>query len=93
MKAAASALDVYKRQEKARTIGEMLAEARQRSGAQKLSGHDIMALERFDPVSYTHLQAVDQGVAALDADILTFLKEGDAPALCQRGQVLSLIHI
>ncbi len=32
-------------------------------------------------------QAVDQGVAALDADILTFLKEGDAPALCQRGQV------
>ena len=34
---------------KARTIGEMLAEARQQSGAQKLSGHDIMALERFDP--------------------------------------------
>ena len=32
-------------------------------------------------------QAVDQGVAALDDDILTFLKEGDAPALCQRGQV------
>ena len=32
-------------------------------------------------------QAVDQGVAALDADILTFLKEGDAPALCQWGQV------
>lgn len=34
---------------KARTIGKMLAEARQQSGAQKLSGHDIMALERFDP--------------------------------------------
>ena len=34
---------------KARTIGEMLAEARQQSGAQKLSGHDIMALERFTP--------------------------------------------
>ena len=34
---------------KARTVGEMLAEARQQSGAQKLSGHDIMALERFDP--------------------------------------------
>ena len=33
----------------ARTIGEMLAEARQKSGAQKLAGHDIMALERFDP--------------------------------------------
>ena len=38
----------YRLPEKARTIGEMLAEARQRSGAQKLSGHDIMALERFD---------------------------------------------
>ncbi|MGL0915530.1 MULTISPECIES: DUF5720 family protein [Eubacteriales] len=37
--------------EKARTIGEMLAEARQQSGAQKLSGHDIMALERFDPAT------------------------------------------
>lgn len=36
---------------KARTIGEMLAEARQQSGAQKLSGHDIMALERFDPAT------------------------------------------
>ena len=45
--------------------------ARQQSGAQKLSGHDIMALERFDPatrhmivfdaVSYTHLQ-VSEGV-------------------------------
>lgn len=34
---------------KAQTIGELLAEARQKSGAQKLSGHDIMALERFDP--------------------------------------------
>ena len=33
----------------ARTIGEKIAEARQQSGAQKLSGHDIMALERFDP--------------------------------------------
>ena len=27
----------------------MLAEARQKSGAEKLAGHDIMALERFDP--------------------------------------------
>ena len=39
----------YRLPEKARTVGEMLAEARQQSGAQKLSGHDIMALERFDP--------------------------------------------
>lgn len=28
---------------KARTVGEMLAEARQQSGAAKLAGHDIMA--------------------------------------------------
>ena len=41
----------YRLPEKVRTIGEMLAEARQRSGAQKLSGHDIMALERFDPAT------------------------------------------
>ena len=34
---------------KARTIGEMIAVVRQESGAQKLEGHDIMALERFDP--------------------------------------------
>ncbi|EOS49444.1 hypothetical protein C809_01679 [Lachnospiraceae bacterium MD335] len=51
----------YRLPEKARTIGEMLAEARQRSGAQKLSGHDIMALERFDPATregsqYLHIQ-------------------------------------
>ena len=32
-----------------RTIGEKIAEARQQSGAEKLKGHDIMALERFDP--------------------------------------------
>ncbi len=41
----------YRLPEKARTIGEMLAEARQQSGAQKLSGHEIMALERFDPTT------------------------------------------
>lgn len=27
----------------------MLAEARQKSGAEQLKGHDILALERFDP--------------------------------------------
>ena len=32
----------------AKTIGELLAEARQKSGAERLKGHDIMALERFD---------------------------------------------
>ena len=32
-----------------RTIGEKIAEVRQQSGAEKLKGHDIMALERFDP--------------------------------------------
>ena len=39
----------YRLPGKARTIGEMLAEARQQSGAQKMTGHDIMALERFAP--------------------------------------------
>lgn len=39
----------YRLPDKARTVGEMLAEARQRSGVQKLTGHDIMALERFEP--------------------------------------------
>lgn len=39
----------YHLPDKARTIGEMLADARQQSGAAKLAGHDIMALERFDP--------------------------------------------
>lgn len=34
---------------KARTVGEMIAVARKESGARKLEGHDIMALERFDP--------------------------------------------
>ena len=32
-----------------RTLGERIALARQQSGAEKLKGHDIMALERFDP--------------------------------------------
>ena len=43
---------------KARTIGEMIAVARQESGAQKLEGHDIMALERFDP-EVTHMVVFD----------------------------------
>ena len=34
---------------KAKTVGEMIAVARQESGARKLEGHDIMALERLDP--------------------------------------------
>lgn len=38
----------YRLPEKAQTVGELLAEARQKSGAEKLKGHDIMALERFD---------------------------------------------
>lgn len=37
----------YRLPDEAKTIGELLAEARQKSGAEKLAGHDIMALERF----------------------------------------------
>ena len=41
-----------------KTMGELLAEARQKSGAEKLKGHDIMALERFDP-EVTHMIMFD----------------------------------
>ena len=43
---------------KARTVGEMIAVARQESGARKLEGHGIMALERFDP-EVTHMIVFD----------------------------------
>ena len=39
----------YRLPQGGRTVGEMIAEARQKSGAEQLKGHDIMALERFDP--------------------------------------------
>ena len=48
----------YHLPQKARTVGEMIAVARQESGAQKLEGHDIMALERFDP-EVTHMVVFD----------------------------------
>ena len=35
--------------DKGKTIGQLLDEARKASGAPALAGHDIMALERFDP--------------------------------------------
>ncbi|MBD5546958.1 MAG: addiction module toxin RelE [Lachnospiraceae bacterium] len=39
----------YRLPQGGRTIGDMIAETRQKSGAEQLKGHDIMALERFDP--------------------------------------------
>lgn len=39
----------YRLPEKPKTFGELLGQTRQKSGAQKLAGHDIMGLERFDP--------------------------------------------
>ena len=39
----------YRLPKEGRTIGELIAEARQKSGAEQLKGHDIMTLERFDP--------------------------------------------
>ena len=39
----------YRLPQEGRTIGELLAQARQRSGAEQLKGHDIMGLEHFDP--------------------------------------------
>ena len=38
----------YRLPKEGRTVGELIAEARQKSGAEQLKGHDIMALERFD---------------------------------------------
>ena len=52
-----------------RTIGEKIAEARQQSGAEKLKGHDIMALERFDPevaFSYADDLQVQYDIFALE---------------------------
>ena len=54
----------YRLPEKARTIGEMLAEARQQSGAQKLSGHDIMVIVE---IAGKHLRMVT------DFDVPLFL--------------------
>ena len=48
----------YNLPRKAKTVGEMIAVARQESGARKLEGHDIMALERFDP-EVTHMIVFD----------------------------------
>lgn len=39
----------YRLPKEGRTIGELIAEARQKFDAEQLKGHDIMALERFDP--------------------------------------------
>ena len=39
----------YRLPKEGRTIGELIAEEKQKSGAEQLKGHDIMALERFDP--------------------------------------------
>ncbi len=39
----------YRLPKEGRTIGELIAEVRKKSGAEQLKGHDIMALERFDP--------------------------------------------
>lgn len=41
-----------------KTVGELLADARRRSGATKLKGHDIMGLERFEP-QVTHMVIFD----------------------------------
>lgn len=39
----------YQLPREGRTVGVLIAEARQKSSVEKLKGHDIMALERFDP--------------------------------------------
>lgn len=59
----------------ARTIGEKIAEARQQSGAEKLKGHDIMALERFDP-EVKHM---------IVFDVLNGVTESDLMALAEKN--------
>ena len=51
----------YRLPQEGRTIGELLAQARQRSGAEQLKGHDIMGLERFDP-EVRHMVIFDAGL-------------------------------
>lgn len=41
-----------------KTIYELIDEARKKSGEPQLAGHDIMALERFDP-DVTHMIVFD----------------------------------
>ncbi len=48
----------YHLPQKARTVGEMIAVARQESSGRILEGHDIMALERFDP-EVKHMIMID----------------------------------
>ena len=55
----------------ARTIGEKIAEARQQSGAEKLKGHDIMALERFDP-EVSHMIVFDVLLIANPKRVFTY---------------------
>ena len=57
-----------------RTMGERIALARQQSGAEKLKGHDIMALERFDP-EVRHMVVCD--VLSFESPVGD---KGDSPA-------------
>ena len=62
-----------------KTMGELLAEARQKSGAEKLKGHDIMALERFDP-EVKHMigsEALEQWLSSIK--IITYSLEYSLP--------------
>ena len=76
-----------------RTMGERIALARQQSGAEKLKGHDIMALERFDP-EVRHMVVFD--VLSFESPVGD---KGDKMRLFltdegyRKAMELSLIHI
>ena len=87
-----------------RTIGEKIAEARQQSGAEKLKGHDIMALERFDPevrhMIVFDVLSYDSPVGDKGDKMRLFLTDAGYQKFLdsqERGEVklknLSLIHI
>ena len=67
-----------------RTIGEKIAEARQQSGAEKLKGHDIMALERFDP-EVRHMIVFD--VLSYDSPVGD-RKDAPVPDGCRLSEIL-----
>ena len=69
---------------KEKSIGELLEEARKKSGAPKLAGHDIMDLERFAPdtrhMSVFDVLTDDSLIGWKEEKTLTFLTDQGYPA-------------
>lgn len=72
-----------------KTIGELLAETRQKSGAERLKGHDIMALERFDDTT-RHMIIFD--VLSPDAPVSYLQRRGISSEVISRSLRLGLLY-